>query len=102
MDAAHRRLREELGMDCVLDHAFSFVYRADVGNGLVEHELDHVFLGRYDGPFAADPNEVAAVRWIKPDELSRALDNEPLLFTPWLVISWQRVLEHARKAAFTT
>lgn len=101
VDAAHRRLREELGMDCPLEHAFSFLYRADVGNGLTEHELDHVFLGRYDGPLSPEPDEIAAVRWISPEELSKELDQDPLRFTPWLAICWHRVLAHSRKAMLT-
>ncbi len=101
IDAAHRRLREELGMDCALEHAFTFVYRADVGNDLIEHELDHVFVGRYDGPLHPDPDEIAAVRWITAEELGYALENEPELFTPWLAICWHRVLVHSRKAALT-
>ena len=49
LDAAHRRLREEMGFDCALDTAFSFVYRAELEGGLVEHEYDHVLLGRLAG-----------------------------------------------------
>src|SRR5689334_1861243 len=37
--AAHRRLSEEMGFDCDLEPAFSFVYRAQFPNGLVEHEF---------------------------------------------------------------
>ncbi|HEX7957304.1 MAG TPA: isopentenyl-diphosphate Delta-isomerase, partial [Pyrinomonadaceae bacterium] len=43
--AARRRLREEMGLDCELSAAFEFVYRAELGDSLVEHEYDHVFVG---------------------------------------------------------
>ena len=42
--AAHRRLKEEMGFDTELEKAFAFTYRAEFGNGLTEHEFDHVFL----------------------------------------------------------
>ena len=44
--AARRRLREEMGISCNLNKAFDFIYRAEFDNGLIEHELDHVFIGR--------------------------------------------------------
>ena len=48
--AAHRRLREELGFDTPLREIFSFIYRvADPRSGLTEHEYDHVYLGIFEG-----------------------------------------------------
>ena len=49
VDAAERRLTEEMGIACELTAAGSFIYRADVGVGIVEHELDHLLIGRFDG-----------------------------------------------------
>lgn len=46
--AAHRRLVEEMGFDCRLERVYAFVYRAEFDNGLIEHEYDHVFIGRHD------------------------------------------------------
>src|ERR1700685_465980 len=43
-EAARRRLREELGVDCELKFALRTHYRADVGNGLIEDEIVHMFL----------------------------------------------------------
>jgi isopentenyl-diphosphate delta-isomerase len=41
-------LKEELGIDVELSEKFNFIYKADVGNGLWEHELDHVFTGTFE------------------------------------------------------
>ena len=41
--AAQRRLQEEMGLHCALQHQFTFLYQADMGNCLVEHEFDHIF-----------------------------------------------------------
>jgi isopentenyl-diphosphate delta-isomerase len=82
--AARRRLREEMGFDCELREAFGFVYRAELENGLVEHEFDHVFVGTYEGDPAPDPSEVEGWRWVSMGELRRALREEPHRYSAWL------------------
>jgi isopentenyl-diphosphate delta-isomerase len=86
-DAAHRRLREELGFDCPLEFAFSFTYRAQVSPTLVEHELDHVFIGRCDAMPKADPAEIAAVEWIEVDEVFRDDTARPERYSLWFGIA---------------
>lgn len=81
--AAHRRLREEMGFDCPLERAFAFTYRADVGGGLVEHEHDHVFVGRFDGTPRPDPREVEVWRWVPVTEVLEDLDAHPDHYTAW-------------------
>jgi isopentenyl-diphosphate delta-isomerase len=81
--AAARRLREETGLECDLTHAGSFVYQAGVGQGLVEHELDHVFTGRSNAAPAPDPNEVQEICWVSPNELRDWLARDPGAFTAW-------------------
>ena len=48
IDAAYRRLNEEMGMICDLKFKFNFIYKAKLDNNLYEHELDHVFFGFSD------------------------------------------------------
>ena len=63
----------------------SFRYRAvDPDSGLVEHELDHVFVAHHEGPVDPDPSEVDAVEWVDLDDLRDRLAREPERFTPWL------------------
>lgn len=57
--AAERRLFEEMGLRCGLRRAFAFLYRAQVGEGLIEHEYDHVFVGQSDAEPRPDPSEVS-------------------------------------------
>ncbi len=90
-DAAVRRLKEEMGMTCELEHAFTFTYKAEMGNGLVEHELDHVFFGKHEGPAEPDKEEVGAVRWMRMNDLADDLDTSPEHYTPWLRICWPQV-----------
>lgn len=85
-DAARRRLREEMGIDCALEPAFRFTYRAEVAGGLVEHEYDHVFFGRYDGPPSPAADEVDDWRWAAPADAARQAARDPDAFTPWFRI----------------
>lgn len=83
VDAAHRRLREEMGFDCEITPLFEFLYKVEFEPGLFEHEYDHVFIGRWEGEVAFDPSEVDAVRWISLEELKGEVQNQPENFTYW-------------------
>jgi isopentenyl-diphosphate Delta-isomerase len=96
-DAARRRLEEELGMTTPLEKIFSFTYRAEVENGLVEHEFDHVFAGRYEGPMRPDPAEVADWRYVTLPELAQELQERPEAFTAWFRIAFPRVADWWQK-----
>lgn len=86
---ALRRLREELGITGLYPSFANRVeYRADVGGGLVEHELVEVYLAEA-GPdlvITPDPDEVAAVRWVDLHDLATEALRMPERFTPWLRI----------------
>lgn len=84
-DAAGRRLREELGFACPLEPIGTITYRADLDQGLVEHEFVHVFRGTFDGAMVPDPAEVEATRWVAPADLLASLDRQPEIFTAWFV-----------------
>lgn len=86
-DAARRRLREEMGFDCELREAFEFVYRAEVGDRLVEHEYDHVFAGTHDRDPAPDHAEVEDWRWVEMGELRRELREAPERYSFWLKLA---------------
>ncbi len=90
LEAATRRLYEELGIDpsqiSELKDSFHFIYRAEFDNGLTEHELDHVILGRFDGLVTLNTEEVEAVRWISMPDLTREMDAHPEQFTAWFQI----------------
>jgi isopentenyl-diphosphate delta-isomerase len=87
-DAAAQRLIEEIGAQGVtLRQAGVHLYRAeDPQTGRVEHEYDHVLVGRVpaDPRLQLDPAEVAGVRWLTPDRLSGDLADNPDRYAPWL------------------
>lgn len=88
--AAHRRLRAEMGFDCELRPAFSFLYRAEFDNQLVEHEYDHVFVGEFNGAPAPDAAEVAAWRWVSMKQLRNDLRRRPHAYSYWLRVAVTR------------
>ena len=84
--SAAQRLAAEMGIqNIVLREVGQFHYTANLDSGLTENEIDHVFLGEYDGQaFKVNPEEVGEYRWISIDELRQALQENPEDFTPWL------------------
>lgn len=85
--AAERRLFEELGFKIPLTEVFNFIYEAKMDNKIWgEHELDHVFIGYYDGPVNPDPNEVSDYKWLKVGDLKKELKENPDKYTPWFKI----------------
>lgn len=95
LSAAHRRLKEEMGMMCDINHVFSFQYQAEVTDeGLIENEYDHVFFGISDQVPMINLEEVAAIRYMDLDELANALKTSPDQYTAWLKICFDRVKEH--------
>lgn len=93
-EAAHRRLREEMGFDCTLEKKFHFIYRKSLDNALTEHELDHVFTGEFNGKPDPDPEEVSDFRWIALEELKAEIQQDPDKFTYWFKVIVQ---EHEAK-----
>lgn len=98
LDAAHRRLMEEMGFDCDLQFMFTLRYCSDVGNGLTENEMDHVYFGRYDGPVNTNPEEVQNHRFISPEKLLQETAEQPQRFTAWLHLALPKFIEQLGEA----
>lgn len=95
--AAHRRLGEELGFDCALTPLGTISYRAAVSNGLIEHEIVHVFRGQYDGPIEPNTVEVEATQIRTLEDVRREIDQHPETFSIWfrqyVAAEWPMALE---------
>jgi len=91
--AAERRLKEEMGINCDLFFSFNFLYKADFNNGLIENELDHVYIGFSDEKPKPNPSEVGDYKYIKPEALITEIKRMPDAYTPWFKICVERVIE---------
>jgi len=97
VDCAVRRLEEELGITGIYpEFRHHLEYRADVGTGLIEHEVVDVFLARapLDLAVASNPDEVMEVQWIDYHDLLAVVQRHPDRFTPWLKIYLQDYADH--------
>ena len=86
--ATSRRLKEEIGINCLMSYLYKFEYQANYKDIGAERELCSVFVGRSDGPFDPNMEELAAMRSIGIDELSAELENNPSDYTPWFKMEW--------------
>ena len=93
--AAERRTHEELGISCQARFLYKFIYQARYSASYSENELCHVFKSDYDGELAPDPAEIAALRWIAPDELTREIERHPERFTPWMKLEWAEIRRYS-------
>ncbi|MDG1349778.1 MAG: isopentenyl-diphosphate Delta-isomerase [Crocinitomicaceae bacterium] len=82
-EAANRRLKEEMGMVADLEFAFKFQYKCDFDNGLIEHELDHVFIGETDDTPHLNTDEAMAFKWMSIEELETDMKNNADNYTYW-------------------
>ena len=99
LEAAHRRLQEEMGFDCKLEEKFHFIYKAQLGERLFEHELDHVFVGYFDGPISINPEEVEDTKWISMEEMELDMKNNPENYTIWFRIIFDEYLAKLQYAS---
>lgn len=88
LEAARRRIHEELGVACELRYLYKFTYQArfnDVGS---EHENCWVFAGHFDGKLNVNREEIADWRFISPAALTREIESNGDIYTPWLKLEW--------------
>ena len=89
--AAHRRLVEELGIDTPITKIFDFVYKAEMPNGLTEHEFDHVFLGEFEGQLLPNPDEVDDYCYLSMSAIHESVQTRPERYTAWFLLAYPRL-----------
>jgi len=95
--AAHRRLQEEMGFDCPIKKAFSFIYKVYFKeNNLYEHEFDHVFIGYSEKNPQLNPEEAEDFAWVAIDKLKQDIKDHPEKYTYWFKVALDKVIEHIK------
>ena len=70
---------------------FSFIYKANLKNSLIEHEYDHVLVGYTDLSPDINVNEVQDWKWVDLSFLEDDLGRNPNIYTEWFKIVFKRV-----------
>lgn len=91
-DAVHRRMQEELGMDCEVKEIFSFTYFSQYASDLFEYEYDHVFVGSWHGSVSFNTQEIQSVEWMELEQLKKELLTNPAQFASWFLIAAPAVI----------
>lgn len=86
IDAAKRRLSEEIGIETELEKKFDFIYKAFLDNDLIEHEFDHVFFGISDQIPILEPSEAKDFKYISYLDLITDIEQYPENYTVWFKI----------------
>lgn len=83
--AAVRELEEELGLVAPLEFAAKFPAGAETAN-----EHTQLFIAHTDATPVPDPDEIAALEWVTPDEVGQRIADNPDDFTPpfRLLFAW--------------
>ena len=90
IQAAKRRLKEEMGLNTSLEYLFSFIYKAKFQNGLIEHEYDHVIYGKSNKNPIIDINEVESWKWVSIELLLKDIEINQDKYTVWFKIIFKK------------
>jgi isopentenyl-diphosphate delta-isomerase len=91
IEAAKRRLMEEMKMACNLTYEFSFTYKAVLTEELTEHEFDHVFFGESNALPEPDPAEVADWKYMPLGEIEADMEKNPGIYTSWFKLMLDKI-----------
>ncbi len=97
VDAAKRRLKEEMGLECDLKPVFNFTYLAKLENGISEHEFDHVFFGFTNDKPKLNLEEASDYNYLSLDKIEKELTQNPERFTVWFKLIFERVKNELNK-----
>jgi len=93
INAAKRRLVEEMGIITDLTEVFNFTYQAEFDNGLFEYEFDHVFFGTFTGDPLINPEEVEDWKYLSLNEIETEFLENPEKYTPWFKLIVTKIRE---------
>tara|TARA_B100001057_G_scaffold166357_1_gene167023 strand:- start:8903 stop:9421 length:519 start_codon:yes stop_codon:yes gene_type:complete len=97
LDAANRRLIEEMGIETTLRKVYEFTYKAELDNDLIEHEFDHVFYGVYNQDPSINTDEADDFKWIDMDSLNQDIKKNEDIYTVWFKIAFEYFYNYLKK-----
>lgn len=84
VDAAKRRLRDELGVEGVeIKEVAPYRYRFADANGIVENEICPVLVGFFDGDLKPSSAEIDEWKWMDWNTFLEEIKTNPSPYSPW-------------------
>ena len=90
-EATRKRLNHEMGIDLQPEFAYKFTYESKLDKNLIEHELDYVFTGIFDGAPVVNKHEVEDWKFVDVKSLRADMDQHPEQYTVWFKL----IMNHA-------
>ena len=97
LDAANRRLDEEMGITTSLRKVYDFIYKAELDNQLTEHEFDHVFYGVFDNDPILNKDEAEDFKWVDMETLNNDIIKNEDNYTVWFKIAFEYFYNYLKK-----
>ena len=97
IDAANRRLSEEMGIKTSLRKVFEFTYRAELDNNLIENEFDHVLYGVYEHDPILNKEEAEDFKWVDMETLKSDISANSDKYTVWFKIAFDYFYNYLKK-----
>ena len=97
LDAANRRLDEEMGIKVSLRKVYDFIYKAELDNQLTEHEFDHVFYGVFDKDPILNKDEAEDFKWVDMETLNNDIIKNEDNYTVWFKIAFEYFYNYLKK-----
>ncbi len=94
--SAVQRLHDEMGLLCDLEWIYSFIYNEAVENNLIEHELDHVFIGYINATPTINTDEVQDFKWMGITEILSDIKDNPTHYTVWFKQAFPELISKNR------
>lgn len=93
LDAANRRLYEEMGFNNDLRYVTKILYKESVGDDIYEYELDHLFVGEYSGQsININKNEVEDYCWLSKTAIEEELKSNKDKFSAWFELVFKAII----------
>ena len=80
-----------MGIDLQPEFAYKFTYESKLDKNLIEHELDYVFTGIFDGAPVVNKHEVEDWKFVDVKSLRADMDQHPEQYTVWFKL----IMNHA-------
>jgi len=83
LEAANRKLLQEMGIEADLTLAHKFIYKAKLDNQLTEYECDHVIVGYFDGEPILNRHEAEDYKFLPVSAIQQDALANPDQYTCW-------------------